>query len=539
MGIPGYDPYAQAGQARFDHAAALHAIEFVETLCTHVKGDWKGQRLALHPAHKAIVANLFGWKRPDGTRRFREAFVYLPRKNAKSLFAAALALFLLIGDGEPGSDVVCCAAKREQARHVWDMCRQMIKQEPVLDEACRCYQHSITVPATNGSLMPISADARTEHGANLHGAVLDEVHAMKDRELYDAVRTAMRVRRQPLVISITTADYAGESLCNTLLAHARRVRDNAIQDPTFLPVIYETARDEDWEKPEVWRKANPLLGTAFTEEDMRLEYERAKIEPAAQFAFRRLFLNQQTDTRVQAIDSRRWEACVGVRTDRYLYVAGHRVFVAEGQWRGTACWCGVDLAQRRDIAAAVFWFPERRVVLPLMWVPEAAVHQREKTDGVPYALWVKEGALKATEGDSIDYATVEADILAACEELGVHDVGIDRYDATMMTQRLIAAGLDVVPYSQTIAGLSAPTKEIVDRLVPGGLLQHGGHPVLAWMASNMVLAMDGNANVKPMKNRSTDKIDGMVAMAMAIGRQMASDPAETADWYGEHDIKEI
>ena len=294
--IPGYDPFTAAGDCTFDEDAAKHAVGFFEDCLTHVKGELAGQYVLLAPWQQAVVGNLFGWKRPDGTRRYREAFIFVPRKQGKTLIASGLALYSFFCDGEPGAEIYCAAADRDQAKLLWDVARRQIMAEPVLANACRLYQHSIVIDSMGSSFKAISADAHTKHGYNSHFVVVDELHAQPNSELVDVLLTSTGARRQPMVVYLSTSDFERPSVCNQKHEYAAKVRDGIIDDPYFLPVIYEASRDDDWTDPEVWAKVNPNLGVSLSLEYLERECRRAQETPSYENTFKRLHLNIRTQS---------------------------------------------------------------------------------------------------------------------------------------------------------------------------------------------------------------------------------------------------
>ena len=309
--VPGYDPQATAGDCWFDEEAADKVVGFFADCLVHVKGEFAGRPFLLEPWQQAIVANLFGWKRPDGTRRYREAFIFVPRKNGKSILAAGICIYMLFCDGEWGAEIYCAAAERDQAALVFDVAKQMVNHEPVLRDACRIYTKAITIESMGSTFKAISADASTKHGYNAHCAVIDELHAQKNRELVDVLITSTGARRQPLIVHITTSDFERPSICNEKHDYASKVRDGIIEDRAFLPVIYEAGRDDDWTNPEVWAAVNPNYGVSISKEYLAHECQRAQEAPTYENTFKRLHLNIRTEQDVRWISMERWERCGG------------------------------------------------------------------------------------------------------------------------------------------------------------------------------------------------------------------------------------
>lgn len=510
-GIPGYDPYRDAGECTFDIAKATRAIQFFERFLTHSKGRWAGKPFTLADWQKAIVANLFGWINPDGTRRYREALIYVARKNGKSLLCAGLALYLLLCDGEAGAEIYTAAADRSQARLVFDAACQMVGRSPDLAKRASVFAHEIKSVADAAAMIkPLSSEAYSKHGFNAHGILIDELHALGSNvELVDVLTTSIGARSQPLTVYITTADFVRESACNTKLKYARGVRDGAIADPTFLPVIYALDAEDDWTDEANWAKANPNLGVSVSLEYLRSEYRKAITEPSRQTVFRKLHLNQQTDAQSIWIDGQAWREC------------GAPVDVGPGE----PCWVGVDLALGHDFTAAALLFRPRADgepyrVLMRYWYPEGRARQRGHEIGIPLEMWIAQGLVKGTPGDATDEDTVLADLQEIAATYQVQDFAFDRYRANAITSKLLADGLPVQLISQTIPVLCAPSAEL-ERRVMNRQIAHGGNHVLAWMMGNCSVQYDGKGNFMPHRtDPKHKKIDGVAALVNAIAREI-------------------
>jgi len=492
----------------FDEQAAAVAVAFFERLLVHVKGEWAGQPFLLLPWQKKIVRDVFGWKRPDGTRRYRTVYIEVPRKNGKSNLAAGLALYMLFLDDEPGAEIYSAAADTDQAAIVFDLAKQMVEASPALEARSEVYKRSIVVPATRSVYRVVSADAYTKHGFNAHGVVFDELHAQPNRELWDVLTTATGARRQPLVIAITTAGYDRESICWEQHEYARKVAEGIIEDDTFYPAIWAADEDDDWLDEEVWKKANPSLGHTLKWEYLRGEARRAQQSPAYQNTFRRLHLNQWTQQETRWLPMEAWNACAHEVDEEAL--AG---------WVGYG---GLDLASSVDIAAFEIVFPPREEgdlwrVVSRFWIPEENIVERARRDRVPYDAWVRDGYITATPGNVIDYAFIMAEIERLGEMYDIREIAFDRWGAVQISTALEERGFTMVQFGQGFRSMSPPTKELL-RLVLEGKIAHGGHPVLRWMADNLVVDTDPAGNVKPNKKKSREKIDGMVALIMALDR---------------------
>jgi phage terminase large subunit-like protein len=498
----------------FDERAAQVVVRFFERLLRHTRGEWAGKAFTLQRWQRDMLRNLFGWKRKvDGTRRYRKAYVEIPRKNGKSTIAAGIALFLLFADGEQGAEIYSAAADREQAAIVFNEARNMVAGSPELSARSQAYKLSMAVGETNSVYRAISADAHTKHGFNAHGIVIDELHAQPNRDLFDVLTTSVGARRQPLIVMITTAGFDRTSICWEQHEYARQVRDGIIDDPEWFVFIAAADEKDDWLKPETWKKANPSYGSTIKPEYLESEARKAAQTPAYQNTFRRLHLNQWTQQESRWLDINAWDLCGGPVDERLL--------------RGQACYGGLDLASSSDIAAFVLDFPsehgedEQHTWLARFWIPEDNMRERVRRDRVPYDAWVRDGLMVATPGNVIDFDRIIADIEAVGELFEVREIAFDRWGAFQISSKLAGAGFQMVGFGQGFASMSHPMKELL-RLTLGQRLRHGGNPILKWMADNLVVSQDSAGNIKPEKAKSRHKIDGMVAGVMALDRAMRS-----------------
>lgn len=489
---------------RFDQDEACRAIDFIETLCRHSKGEWSGRRFKMAEWQREIVAQAFGWKRRDGTRKHRRVFTFVPRKNGKSTWAAAVATYLTFADREPSAEIYSAAADRMQASLVFGEAKAMVLQEDLLRERASIYARAIVCPATLSSYRVLSADAKTKHGLNPHGVIFDELHAQDDRELYDVLTTGSGARRQPIFWMMTTAGYDIDSICYEVYEYARRVKCGDIDDPEFLPVLYEAPREADWTSPEVWASANPNLGVTIKADALAVECERAKRSPAYENTFRRLHLNQWTEQETRWLGVDVWD----------------RGATPLLPLPGRDCYIGLDLSRRTDVTAAVAYFPGTDGtgdVLPHFWIPAERMAERERYDKVPYTKWVRDGLVTATPGNAIDYSFVESQIDQWARVYTVREVAYDPWGATQLAQRLQDQGLVCVEFRQGYRSMSEPMKSVEAALLEGKI-RHGGHAVLRSHFANVAAEMDPAGNIKPSKRLSRGRIDGFVAMLMAYGR---------------------
>jgi len=489
---------------------ALHAIQFFSGYLRHWKNEWRGQPLHLEPWQEFVIGCLFGWRRDDGLRRFRVAYIELPRKNGKSTIGAGIALYLAFIDREPGAEVYCAATKREQARIVFEACRQMVLLSPPLRKRIQVGKHAISQEASASTLQAVSADDTTMDGLNTHGAIIDELHAHRNSGVVDVIETSMAARRQPLQVEITTAGVGQLSICWRHHDYSAKLLDgftaDAFVDPAWFAFIAHAEADDDYTQEATWQKANPNFGISVKPDYLKDKAAKARQLPAAQNVFRQKHLNQWTEQAERWIDMRAWDLCAGAITTT--------------RDQGRPAYAGLDLASTRDLAACCVVInagDEVIEVIPRLWIPEAKLEERTRNDRVPYGQWVNEGVLSVTPGNVIDFARVKTDTLALCDTWGVSEVGYDPWNALQLALELEQAGLLMVQTRQGYATMTNPMAELGSRVV-SGKLRHGGHPVLRWMAGNMVASRDAAGNMKPDKKRAVDKIDGIVALLMGLDR---------------------
>ena len=495
----------------FDRRKALEAIERCR-LFRHTKGEWRGRRLELEPWQQFVVGSLFGWRRRDGTRRFRTAYIEIPRKNGKSTLVAAIVLLATFLDGEPGAEGYCAATMRDQARIVFDIAREMVSLNPALRERIEVRRHDVISERSGSFLRPLSADAHRLDGLNPHAVAIDELHAHPTGEVVQVMKTAVGSRREPLLVEITTAGNNRHSVCWQEREFASRVLDphDPAQGDSLFAFVTGLDEGDDWRDPASWEKANPNWGVSVKEDSFRADCERAQAMPSEQNSFRQKRLNEWVNQAVRAIDMAVWDE-------------GGEPF-DEDTLIGRRCFGGLDLARTRDVSAFVLLFPpeaadETWKVLARYWIPDEDITERSRRDRVPYERWRHEERIVATPGNVTDFDFIEDEVLTLSTRYEIAEVAFDRTFAGQITTHLGEEGLTMVPFGQGYRDMGHPTDEMM-RLLISRRLQHGGCPVLRWMADNLVVVKGPAGTDKPDKQKSREKIDGIVALVMALGRAM-------------------
>jgi len=518
----------KAENSVYSKEAADFVVMFIEQL-SHTKGRWAGKKFQLLPWQEQIIRDVFGILKPDGKRQFTTAYIEIPKKNGKSELAAAIALYLLFGDGEPSAEVYGAAADRQQASIVFDVARQMVVQSPALSKRSKVLTANkrICNHANNGFYQVLSAEVGTKHGLNVSGLVLDEVHVQPNRKLYDVLtKGSGDAREQPLYFLSTTAGTDTNSICYELHQKALDIIEGRKIDPTFYPVIYGADDADDWTDPEVWKKANPSLGHTLSIDKVETACESAKQNPGEENSFRQLRLNQWVKQAVRWMPMDKWDACAFP--------------VDEEELEGRVCYGGLDLSSTTDITAFVLVFPpldeeDRYIILPYFWIPEETVDLRVKRDHVPYDVWEKQGLIQTTEGNVVHYGFIEKFIARLGERFNIREIAFDRWGAVQMVQNLEGMGFTVVPFGQGFKDMSPPTKELM-KLTLEKRLAHGGNPVLRWMMDNIFIRTDPAGNIKADKQKSTEKIDGAIATIMALDRSVRCGNANAPSVYDERGI---
>ena len=491
--------------------ASCIAVRFFEKHLTHAKGELGGKQFLLEPWQRGYIRALFAEE--NGKRKVRTSLLALPRKNGKSTLAAGIALRCLL-EQEPGCEVYSCAASRDQARLVFDTARIAVEQSPTLRQQLKVYRSAIVRESTHATYKALSAEAGIQHGLSPHAVIFDELH-VSTREMWDVMLSGQGARRSPLTVALTTAGSDRKTVCWEVWKYAEAVASGAIKDDTFLPMIYAAAPEDDWKAETTWAKANPNLGVSIKLDFLRSECQRAVEMPTYENTFKQLYLNCWTEQDTRWIQMHHW-------------AQGNKPCPVD--LTGRECFAGLDLATTFDTTAFVLLFPlddGTFWVEPHFWVPEENLQKRVRRDKVPYDVWQRKGLLHVTEGNITDYSAVRQGILDCAKKYTIRQIAVDRWNSTHLTQLLQEDGLPVVGFGQGYGSMSAPARQIEAWCV-GGKLLHGGHEVLTWQAGNVAIQTDGQ-NIKPSKQRSHERIDGIVALTMAAGMH-ATTSTQSNNW---------
>ncbi len=511
-----------------DRTLGHRACKFVELL-PHIKGEWARPvyidgklgyaKLHLEPWQLFIEFQIFGWvHQASRLRRFRRSYEEVARKNAKSTRAAGRLLYMLTADKEPGAHVYSAATTGEQAREVFDVSRNMALRESEFLQrfGVECGKHDITVPGTVSSAKPLNAEGSTLDGLNIHFACVDELHAHKTRAVYDVLDSATGARSQPLISMITTAGSDRAGICYEQRDYTIKVLEGTVVDETWMGIIYTIDEGDLWHDPAVWRKANPNLGISVKIDDMEAACRKALAMPSSQGNFLTKRLNVWISSDSAWMDMTGWDRC----QDKGLQLS---------DFMGEECWIGMDLAEKADFAALclVFRREDHWYVFPRLYLNESAI---DESGNAHLQGWARSGHVVVTDGNVTDFDVVADDLRQYCRDYQVREIPFDPALSRYFATKLIEEGLPLVEVRQAPLFYTQPLI-LVENAVLEGQLHHAGNPVFTWMMSNVVVSVSKFSGLKhPTKARAENKIDGPVAMLMALGRAMVEQAPEKSFW---------
>lgn len=523
---------AKGGRWRyeFDRAAANRVCRFIECL-QHVKGPKAGQSIKLEAWQCFILTVIFGWKnRKTGARRFRKAYIEVPRGNGKSTMLSGIGLYMETADGEKGADVYSFATTKEQARIVFNDALAMTRGNRDFRDAfgVTALNHSIVVIGTNSTFRPKSADADTLDGLNTHCGIIDELHAHKTRYVYDVVESSITKRAQPLIVCITTAGFILDGICmeqRRIIAH---ILDQSVEDEAYFGIIYTIDPEDDWQSEAALRKANPNWGVSVQPDAAISALNSAKINTSAQKNFLTKYLDVWVNSDSAWMDMERYRRCIDQDMRRTDFAGEYAIF-------------GIDLASKLDVSAIirVFWRPDNDTgemhyyFFADYYLPEGAL---EGSDNPQYDGWRRSGYIHATGGEVTDLAALECQLMYEIPEYRTISVAYDPMQATQLSQNLLQAGAPMTEVPQTLKNFSEPMK-LLQALIYAGRVHVEDNPVTHWMMSNVVCHTDAKENIYPRKEKKENKIDGAVAMIMAVNQIILldvennyNDSAAPVDW---------
>ena len=480
---------------------------FIERL-PHVKGPLAGEPISLEPWQVFILTTVFGWVTPDGKRRFRRSYIEVPRGNAKSTLSSAVALYMLAADHEGGAEVYSLATTRDQARIVFGDAQTMARRSPGFRTrfSVNVGAHNMHVLASGSKFEALSAEGSTLDGLNIHFGCVDELHAHKTRTVYDVVETGTGKRDNSLLWVITTAGSNRAGICYEVRTFVSKLLDGVFEDDTQFGIIYGLDDGDDWTSENALIKANPNWGISVRPEILGPLQAKAMQLPSAVNNFKTKHLNEWVNADTAWMDMRAWDACADTSLDIDNFI-------------GQPCWIGLDLASKTDVAALILIFAHPEIADAYLtfgkyYLPEDTVHGAGNSQ---YSGWMRIDRLTVTPGNVIDFSWIEADLLDMASRFAIQAVAFDPFQATQLSTRMLAEGLPMIEVRPTVLNFSEPMK-ILEALVLQKKLAHDGDPVLTWMASNVVAHLDVKDNIYPRKERPENKIDGIVALIMALSR---------------------
>lgn len=488
----------------FDENRANRPIEFIERFCKHSKGEWAGKPLKLELFQKAYIQALFGFIDKDTRlRKYRESLFLVARKNGKSTMLAGIALYMLIADNEAGAEIYSTATKKDQARLIFDECCNMVSQSPELRKFIKKRKSDLYSPLTYSKFMPLGKNSDTLDGLNSNLVIMDELHSVKDRNLYDVMKQSQSARRQPLLIMITTAGTVRECIYDDMYDYACKVADGVITDDTFLPVLYELDNKEEWLQPTMWVKANPALGSIKKLSDLTNKVDRAKQNPKdmSSLLCKDFNIRQTLTSAWLSFEDLNNTATFEIEKFRGGYFVG-----------------GADLSRTTDLTCATALMIDKetgeRCVKQMYWIPQDSFLQRVQVEKIPYDKWYEAGLVRLCTGNRINYSDVTAWFLELVNECGLTPtwVGYDSWSAGYWVEEMKSYGFNMQSVIQGAKTLSLPMQALGADL-QAKKVNYNNNPVLKWCLTNTGVQTDRNGNIVPVKNQSAkQRIDGTASL---------------------------
>jgi phage terminase large subunit-like protein len=504
----------ESGNWIWDTAEVQRRLDFFGHL-TLFDGRFSGESFELHESQQFVLGSIYGWRNEDGTRRYRYAYIEIPRKNGKTTLLSGVGIQELMA--ENGAQVYSVATKEDQAKISWKMGQKMIEKSDHLRRRLTLRVKETRFELRDGSWRPLGSDSNTLDGLNPSCALFDELHAWPARDLWDVIDDGLGSRDQPLVLQITTAGYNKFSICYEQRKHVCSILEgkDGYVDDRYFGIIFTVDDPNDWGNENEWRKANPMLDVCKSMDFMRDQYRLAVQQVGKENAFKNKQLNIWTEAALRWLKMDRWDAGGAEEFDPSVL-------------RGRTCYGGLDLARVSDLSSLQLYFPardesEKAHVLSWFWCPDENIRERSRRDRVPYVQWANEGLITPTDGDTTDFRFIGAEILDLAKLYDIQEIAYDRTFAGELIRDLTEEGITMVPFGQGFISMGSPSAEL-ERLVVSGKLLHNNHPILRWNAANAVTSTDPAGNIKPDKKKAQERIDGIVALIMAIGRASVHTP---------------
>lgn len=496
----------------FDAEQAEFVFQFSELFCRHSKGEWAGQPVILESWQKFVVGSIFAWKeKTTNLRRFTHVYIQVARKNGKSTIMAVIGNYVLVCDGEPGAEIYSAATKKDQARIIFDEAKRMVEKSPELRKILKTFSNNINFPDMQSKFEPLSQDSDTMDGLNLHLGLIDELHAHKNRDVYDVLDSSTGSRRQPLIISITTAGKNPNSFCHEQYEMGQNILNEVIENDRIFVFIAELDAEDDWRDENVWMKANPNLGVSIKIDILRAHAKVAKEQLSAQNEFICKRMNRWVSSTESFVDPEKWKAC--------------NIIIPKNELEKLDCFVGLDLASRNDLCSNVYEFPmpnNKYAVLANSYLAEDRLFEKCKKDNVPYDLWAKEGYLTLSSGSMVDYELIFNDIMEKSKIYNILEICYDPWNATQLAIMLENEGFKCVEVRQGYKTLSEPTKDL-ECCISEQRIIHFNNPILTWNMNNLVVTRDANDNIRPDKSKTSYKIDCAMALIIAHTRAYVND----------------
>ncbi len=496
----------------FDEERALRPIKFIETFCKHSKGEWAGKPVILELFQKAYISALFGFiDKETNLRRYKESMFYVARKNGKSTMLSGIAAYMMIADNEAGAEIYSCATKKDQAKLVFDETLNMINQSPYLSKHIKKRKSDLYFPLTMSKFQPLGKNSDTLDGLNAHCVIIDELHGVKDRNLYEVMQQSQSARRQPLLIMITTAGTVRECIFDDIYEYSCNIVDGTFEDDTFLPIIYELDKKEEWLDENCWSKANPSLGAIKKLDDLKRKVEKAKNSP------KDLSGVLTKDFNIRNTLSNAWLNFDDINNTETFDIENFKNFYAIG---------GADLSITTDLTCATLLFInkevekktgkeiEKRYIHQMYWLPSENFNERVKIEKIPYDKWLERGLIRLCNGNSINYSDITAWFIEMLNNYGITPLWIyyDNYSAKYWVEEMKAHGFKMERCIQGAKTLSLPMQQLGADL-KAKKINYNNNPILKWCLTNTGVQEDRNGNIVPIKNQSAkQRIDGVASM---------------------------